>query len=151
MGGLDALGRRLEQAGLIGLDTTVFIYAFERHPGHGSPALAVFSWIESGACRGCVSVLALGEALTGAKRRGDADLALRYWDVFESFPNLSVYDVDRAVVATMADLRATYKLRTPDAIHLATAINQGAKLFLSNDSALQQVREIEVVPLPGRP
>ncbi|NLJ37646.1 MAG: type II toxin-antitoxin system VapC family toxin [Candidatus Atribacteria bacterium] len=32
-----------------------------------------------------------------------------------------------------AEIRSTYKLRTPDAIHLATAWENQATLFLTND------------------
>ncbi|MGQ9555847.1 MAG: type II toxin-antitoxin system VapC family toxin [Anaerolineae bacterium] len=137
----------LAQAGLVGLDTMVFIYAFERHRQHGPVAQTVFTCLQSGICRGCVSVLALGEVLTGAKKAGDSNLSLRYWDVFRRFPNLAMYDVDAVVVERMADLRVTYNLRTPDAIHLATAMAHDAKLFLTSDSDLQRVQEITVVSL----
>jgi predicted nucleic acid-binding protein len=92
-----------------------------------------------------VSVLALGEALTGAKRAGSDALALRYRDVFLRFPNLNMYSIDVDVVERMAGLRATCGLPTPDAIHLASAIAHGARAFLTNDARLKRAEGIEVL------
>jgi predicted nucleic acid-binding protein len=39
---------------------------------------------------------------------------------------LTVLPIDQPVAETASDLRATYTLRTPDALHLATAIVAGA-------------------------
>jgi predicted nucleic acid-binding protein len=44
-----------------------------------------------------------------------------------------------------AELRARYRLSTPDAIQLATAIGHKATRFYGNDRALQRVQEIECV------
>ena len=46
MGGVDALVERLRQTNVVGLDTMVFIYAFERHPDYGSLAQAIFRAME---------------------------------------------------------------------------------------------------------
>lgn len=107
MGGLTDLLETVGRAGLVGLDTRVFIYAFERHPVFGEAAREVLRAVEQGRCRGCVSVLALGEDLAGARKARNPALGLRYRDVFLRFPNLTMYSVDVAVIETMADLRAT--------------------------------------------
>jgi predicted nucleic acid-binding protein len=44
-----------------------------------------------------------------------------------------------------AELRARYRLSTPDAIQLATAISHKATRFYGNDRGLQRVKEIECV------
>ena len=147
MGGLSDLLATVGHAGLVGLDTMVLIYAFERHPAFGEAAREVLRAVEDGRCRACVSVLALGEVLTGAKRAQDPTLGLRYRDVFLRYPNLAMHDVDVAVMERLADLRAAYDLASPDAVHLATALVYGAGAFLTNDSRLKRVSEIEVVVL----
>lgn len=55
MGTLNELTARLEQAGLIALDTVIFIYAFERHPAYGPPAQTVFQALGRGNCRRAVT------------------------------------------------------------------------------------------------
>lgn len=147
MGTLKELAAHLERAGRVALDTVVFIYAFERHPEYGARAQVVFRALETGACQGVASVLALGEILTGVKKADDADLLLRYRDVLMRFPGLILLDADVAVMETMADLRARYGLPAPDAIHLATALVGGARAFVTNDLRLRQVQELEIVVL----
>ena len=147
MGGVDALTRRLRQVDIVGLDTMVFIYAFERHPDYGSLAQAIFRALEDGLCRGSVSVLALGEVLTGVKKAQNSELLLRYRDIFQRFPGLTVADADAVVMERMSDLRARYGIPTPDAIHLGTALACGAGAFVTNDIRLQKVTEIEVLVL----
>ncbi len=145
--GIDTLVQRLRQADIVGLDTMVFIYAFERHPDYGSPAQAIFRALEDGLCRGCVSVLALGEVLTGVKKAQNPELQLRYRDIFQRFPGLTVADADAMVMERMSDLRARYGIPTPDAIHLGTALACGAGAFVTNDVRLQKVTEVEVLVL----
>jgi predicted nucleic acid-binding protein len=52
--------------------------------------------------------------------------------------------VDRAIGEGAARLRARYGLRTPDAIHLATAVAARAEAFVTTDRRLARVRELEV-------
>ncbi|MFN3761945.1 MAG: type II toxin-antitoxin system VapC family toxin [Anaerolineae bacterium] len=139
--------QRLHQAGRIALDTVVFIYAFERHPLYGPIAKTVFRALETGQCRAIVSVVALGEALTGAKKAGDARLASQYRTVFQYFPGIETVDVDRAIMEWASELRARYGVPMPDAIHLGTAIARGAPLFVTNDARFKQVTEIEALLL----
>jgi predicted nucleic acid-binding protein len=46
-----------------------------------------------------------------------------------------------------AEIRARHGLRTPDAIMVATAIESGATLAVTNDDAWRKVKELEVVML----
>jgi len=147
LGSPETIGARLEKAERIALDTSVFIYAFERHPQFGAPAQRVFQALEEGRCQGVASVLALGEILTGVRKAQNSELLLRYRDVLTRFPNLTLLDANVAVMEAMAELRARYSLATPDAIHLATALVGSARAFVTNDVRLRQVKELEVILL----
>lgn len=147
MARIDALAQQLQQASRVGLDTVVFIYAFERHPEYGPLARAIFRALEDGQCQGLVSVLALGEVLAGIKKTGNQDLLLRYRDVFRRFPGLTMYDVDLPVIEWMSDLRARHGIPTPDALHLGTALAHQARAFVTNDVRLRHLTEIEVLVL----
>jgi predicted nucleic acid-binding protein len=46
-----------------------------------------------------------------------------------------------------AQLRGKYKLGTPDAIHIATAIESGATAFITNDFNLPEMDEIQLVQI----
>jgi predicted nucleic acid-binding protein len=51
------------------------------------------------------------------------------------------------IAVKAAELRAKYNLRAPDALQLATAIENRANYFLTNDTRLRSVKEIQSVTL----
>ncbi len=90
------------------------------------------------------SILAVVEILTGVFAKGDELRARRYRDLFDNTEGIAVLDVDRAIGEGAARLRARYGLRTPDAIHLATAVAARASAFVTTDRRLARVRELDV-------
>lgn len=98
------------------------------------------------------SVLSLVEVLTGCFRASDEVRSRRYLNLFDATEGVEVLDVDREIAIGAARLRSRYGLRTPDAIHIATAVAAGASAFVTTDRRLSVVREIEVRVLrPARP
>jgi predicted nucleic acid-binding protein len=55
--------------------------------------------------------------------------------------------VSAQIAETAADLRAHYNLRTPDALHVATALAVQCDAFLTNDAAIRRVTELRVLLL----
>ncbi|WP_041444088.1 MULTISPECIES: PIN domain-containing protein [Cyanophyceae] len=49
-----------------------------------------------------------------------------------------------SILKFAAQLRAKFKVQTPDAIHLATAIASGCDIFLTNDFALQKIPDLNI-------
>ncbi len=49
-----------------------------------------------------------------------------------------------AVFRQEADIRATYNFRTPDALHLAAALEGRCDLFLTNDASLLGFPNVQV-------
>jgi len=64
--------------------------------------------------------------------------------VFYAGVELILVEVGAAVVERATDLRARYNLKTPDALHYATAVEVGAALFLTGDRALSRCSEVPV-------
>jgi len=83
-------------------------------------------------------------------READQALLARY-DAFFSQRRLAVFEVTAAVIERATHLRARHKFKTPDAIHLATAIDAGATVFLTGDSDLVRCDEVNVEVLQGEP
>ncbi len=131
----------------VALDTSVFIYVFEKHPVFVERAKKILIDIEHGKQNGIFSVIGMIELQTGPKSLDRHDVAARYRELVTTFPNLSVINLNEAIIERTSDLRARYKIATPDAIHLATAIEFGASRFITNDKTLKKVKEIEVVLL----
>lgn len=118
---------------LLGIDTMVLIYHFEGRSEHSSEATELLHLAEAGRCRLVASVLSRLETLVLPKRHGHRQLEHHYTKFFELFPNLEVLPVDEAVAEVAADLRAAHDLRTPEALHLATALHRGAGAFVTED------------------
>jgi predicted nucleic acid-binding protein len=132
---------------LYGVDTMLFIYQFENHPELGPKAESILRAAEDGKCHLVTSMLTLLEILVVPKRLGLTSLCQRYRELLDSFPNLSLQPIDREILEIASDLRAAYSIRTPDSIHLATAIRARADLFVSHDGGLRRVDAIRVVSL----
>ena len=86
------------------------------------------------------------ECRTRPLREGDASLLERY-EVFFARQRLVLAEVSAAVIERATVLRAVYGFKTPDAIHLATAIAEQADLFLTGDKGLTRCQEILVETL----
>lgn len=118
---------------LFGIDTMVVIYHFEGGSELAGPAGELLRSAESGQCRLVTSVLARLETLVVPTRHGHEPLLRHYRSFFDLFPNLELVPVDEAIADLAAELRATLNLRTPDALHLATALQRGANAFVTED------------------
>lgn len=131
----------------LGFDTSAFISYVERHPVFFPAAQAVFVQITAATIAGYTSVITLTEVLTQPLRRGNAHLVREYRDLFATSDNLTLVPVHAVIAERAADLRARYRLRTPDALHVATALHQRCDAFLTNDATLRRVAELRVLLL----
>jgi predicted nucleic acid-binding protein len=145
--GVDEFRTALNAYEVIGLDAMSFIYHFEKKPHFGPITKVLFAHIQAGKVSAVISVLLAGEVLTGVKKVGNREMILRYGHIFSEFPNLALHDADMRVMEKMSDLRAAYGLKTPDAIHVATALLHGAQAFVTNDAELKGVKELDVLVL----
>jgi predicted nucleic acid-binding protein len=80
-------------------------------------------------------------------REGNSKAVEEYKFVLQTFPNLKLQSVDAVVSEKAAEIRATYNLRTPDAIQLASAITANAEAFLTNDHRLKRIKGIRIIVL----
>lgn len=125
----------------------LFIYHFENHEQLGPLAEPVLRAAEDGKCHLVTSLLTLLEILVIPKRLGLTALCQRYRELLDSFPNLSLQPIDREILEIASDIRASYNIRTPDAIQLATALRARADLFISHDGRIKKVDAIRVLSL----
>lgn len=142
-----ALASALVGHRLIALDTSVWIYHFEGSAAYGKAADSVLEAIAKGRIGAVASELVLLELLVAPLKKRAQDVADEIELTLLHFPHLQLTPVTRAVLLRAAEIRARYGLRTPDAIMLATAIESGATLAVTNDSAWRKVEEIEVLLL----
>ena len=130
---------KLPRGSTAALDTVALVYFLERHPIHHDTARRILKRIEEGELAGVISSLVFAELLVPVYRAGDNSKAGTVLRLLTSFPNLKLFDITPRISAEAARLRARYGLRTPDAIHAATALAAGADLFVTNDRDLQKI------------
>ncbi|HVT59093.1 MAG TPA: type II toxin-antitoxin system VapC family toxin [Thermoanaerobaculia bacterium] len=123
----------------------LFVYHFEDHPQFGPGATRLLQAAEHDQLQLVTSVLTLMEVLVVPKREKQIQLCHRYRELFASFPRLTVLPIDPPIAEVASDLRATYTLRTPDALHLATAIVAGAHAFVTEDRRLSNISALRVI------
>lgn len=124
-------------SGVDAFDADILIYA-SRGDRRGDPLLNALGPDGAGALG---SVLLLTETLTlgGEDPSGPRLRAL--------LARMTLLPVDAPVARLGAVLRATYGLKTPDALHLATAIASGASRFVTNNRRDfgARITEIDIV------
>ncbi len=129
------------------IDTCVWIYHFESNPAFGPAADTVIEQLEDGRFRGIASELTLMELMVRPLQLGRQDAADDYETLLSYFPNLDLVPLSRAILVEAAALRARYRLRSPDAIQLATAFVSDATLAVTNDDAWKPISGIETLML----
>jgi predicted nucleic acid-binding protein len=133
------------------LDTSVWIHHFEQNPAFGEAAGYVIEQLEAGRFRGVASELTLFELIVKPLQLGRQDAADDYETLLSHFPNLTLEPITRAILLEAAALRARYRLRTPDAIQLATGLKSGATVAITNDEAWRHVAGIDTLLLTDPP
>lgn len=132
----------------IALDSSCFIYHIEEKQKYLELTKIIFTeLLATGKIRAVASTLIITEILTKPYSLDNHDLALVYKDLITNFPNLALLAPNEQICDYAARLRVNYGFKTPDAIHLATAIESGAKAIIANDRRWRRVGEIKTVLL----
>jgi predicted nucleic acid-binding protein len=72
-------------------------------------------------------------------------LAHKIFALASTYPKLEWVPLTMHLVDRAAELRVRYRLSTPDAIQLATAIGHHAVCLYGNDHGLRRVKEMECI------
>jgi len=125
----------------IGIDSSVLIYLLNNDPKKSKKIAEILSLSK----QITASTILHLEIATGFYKKNQLPLV----DVLDELPeiceNFRYMKVDLSVSSIAAYLRSKYTfLKTPDSIHLATAILVKADFFLTSDKQLVKIREIPV-------
>jgi predicted nucleic acid-binding protein len=106
---------------------------------------AVFQYLLDGQIEITTSAITLTECLTKPIKDQLISLVQNYSVLFENTQGINVVPIDSTIGRRAAELRARYNLRTPDALHIATAIRTSCDAFLTNDFGIRRVTEIPIL------
>ncbi|CEP67426.1 PIN domain [Moorella glycerini] len=123
---------------VIALDTNCFIYMLQADPWALELKKELFNPLEKGEFQAVTSTLTLLELLVKPKSLGLEEVCEQYITTLKSYPNLQLIDFNLEMAVLGAEIRAKYRVRTPDAIQLASALASDATLFFTNDLSLPQ-------------
>jgi predicted nucleic acid-binding protein len=138
----------LPEGARVGLDSAPVIYLIEQAPRYLPLVEGLFyERLDTGLNHAVTSVVTLSEVLVKPTERGRSDLVERYRERLSGNPSLEVVEITRRIAEQAATLRATHRVRLPDAFQLAAAIEHGASHFITNDKRLKGVHEIRVLVL----
>ena len=129
------------------LDANLFIYAVENVDPYARSLVPLFDALRAETVQAVTSEITLAEVLVHPLRAGDAEREAAFSRSVRTRDGLVVAPVSRAVLVEAARLRATTRMKLPDAIHAATARLSGCTVLLTNDAGIAAVAGAEVVRL----
>lgn len=136
----------LPASGLVYIDTMTLIYTVERYPNYFPLLEPMWQTAQTGNLEIVSSELTLMEALVGPLKSGNTILEKAFEQAFLS-TSMRLIPITQLILREAARLRATTKLRTPDALHAATAQQVGCVLFVTNDAGFRGVSNLPLVIL----
>lgn len=134
----------LPASGVVYIDTAPLIYSVEKHSEYESSLRPLWVASKSGAIQVITSELALLETLVGPLKQGDSVLVDVYTELLTG-TEMRLLPITLDVLKDAARLRADTNMKTPDAIHAATALAAGCDLFVTNDGGFRRVASLPVV------
>jgi predicted nucleic acid-binding protein len=133
--------------GKIGVDTSIFIYFIQENPEWVDRADRIFAKAASGQSQISTSELTLLEVLAIPYQAGDLAAANRYEALLASSDHVSMVPIDRSILRNAAQLRSLYRLKTADAIQLASALQEQCRAFITNDRRIPEIPGLAVIQL----
>jgi predicted nucleic acid-binding protein len=131
------MGRLILPVGAIYADAQIAIYSTDNHPVYAPLCGPI--WQVKRPSSVVSSEITLLETLVIPLRNGDANLA-RLRERIWVQGNATLLPITESILREAARLRATIPaLKTPDAIHAATALLEGCALFVTNDRGFARV------------
>lgn len=119
-------------------DSMLFIYLFEDHPEFADRVQFLAREIARRGHAISTSVFTVGEVLTGFYKRDQGEAIPGILDRFGR-PGIELLPFTGGTANRFARIRARHRVSPGDAIHLATAAEARANLFLTNDRKLSSL------------
>ncbi len=132
----------LSEGAIVLVDTAPWIYLLEDHAEFAPRFVGLFEAAERGQIQLALSTVTLAEVLTGPFKAGQTALAKRYETALGAY---QVVPLSAAVASLAAQLRVQYRLKLPDAVQLASALQIGAAALVTHDRDFSAVQGLPVL------
>lgn len=141
MGGQARLAAELAKHRKAGLDSVILIYHLEGLAPYAELTEVIFTALARGQLQVVLSTISVTELLVKPFVTGQEERIHACEQFLLGLPSTSLMAPEYEVAKRAARLRAQYGLRTPDALLLATALEAGASVFLTNDAQLRRAEK----------
>jgi predicted nucleic acid-binding protein len=129
------------------LDTNVLIHLIEGLTSHAAQIDLLSRAIDAGGVTCVTSELSLAEVLVLPLAKGQTALIQQYNELIGTNSKLEVLPITRPILVSAAAVRTDYRVKLPDAIHVASALAFGCTYFLTQDKDFQNTSLPGVVTL----
>jgi predicted nucleic acid-binding protein len=136
----------LPRNGLVYLDASPVIYSVEKISPYADLLEPLWRAAQAEQLQLISSELLLLETLVKPIQLGDSILESTFRR-FLNAPEMNLVPISIVVIEAATRLRATIRIKTPDAIHAVTARLNNCDLFVTNDAVFHRVPELPVVVL----
>lgn len=124
------------------LDTSVYIYFFEGHSKFSSSVEEILVECTKKQITIIASTLLTTELLVAPLKIGNDELVEKYSNLAGYLPNMHYVSFSLNISVKAAEFRAKYNMATPDAIHLATAVDSKVDMFFTGDKKLAKIGKV---------
>lgn len=128
-------------------DANVFIYLVEGYKAFQHQIDEIAECIRLGEADIFTSELTLCEVLVLPFRQRDTGLIARYRQLIEGSQAFGLLTTQRETYVRASLYRAEWRMKTPDAVHMASAIEAGCTVFITADRGIKGPRGVEIVQL----
>jgi predicted nucleic acid-binding protein len=129
------------------VDTNIIIYMLEGYVAHATALDDIKDSIATGECVFITGDVTLCEALVVPFRENRTDLIALYRRFLEDSGVFQLVATTRDIYVRASFYRAEFGLKTPDAIHVASAVDAGCDAFLTNDRPLRVPTGMKIITL----
>ncbi len=136
----------LPESSLVYVDTQILIYSVEKHEPYWSILRPMWQRSATDEIQLISSELALLETLVAPLKNANFVLINAYETLLMS-TEMQLMPITRVILREAAQMRAQKNLKTPDAIHAATAITHNCSIFLTNDYGFRRVANLPLIVL----
>ena len=137
----------LPSSGSVYLDTNAVIYSVEKIDPYWTVLQPLWQAAQQGQFVVLSSELVLLETLVKPLKEADIVLETTFRQLLLASKEVQLIPISLSILEKAAHLRATTGLKSPDAIHAATALSSGSTIFITNEKTFNRVSDLTVVVL----
>jgi predicted nucleic acid-binding protein len=137
----------LPTSGSVYVDANAVIYSVEKIDPYWTALQPLWQAAQDGQFVVLSSELVLLETLVKPLKEADMVLETTFRQLLLASKEVQLIPISLAILEKAAHLRATTGLKSPDAIHAATALSKGSTVFITNEKVFKRVSGLTVVVL----